>query len=74
VFGASDRFTVAYRTRKTPMLRDVVDGYRSWRRRARSESELGRLDARLRADIGLPIISSTSLIGAGWYAESHGRR
>ena len=56
------------------MLRDVVDGYRSWRRRARSESELGRLDARLRADIGLPLLSDTSLVGAGWYAESHGRR
>lgn len=56
------------------MLRDVVDGYRSWRRRARSHSELGRLDARLRADIGLPLHSDMSLIGAGWYAESHGRR
>lgn len=56
------------------MLREVVDGYRSWRRRGRSHAELGRLDARLRADIGLPVDSAVSLIGSGWYAQNQVRR
>ena len=56
------------------MLRDVLTGYRSWRRRARTQSELNHLDARLRADIGLPSSGDLSLIGSGWYAESHTRR
>ena len=56
------------------MLREVVDGYRSWRRRGRSHAELSRLDARLRADIGLPVDSDVSLIGSGWYAQSQARR
>ena len=56
------------------MLRDVVNGYRSWRRRARSQSEVSRLDARLRADIGLPVSGDMSLVGSGWFAESRARR
>ena len=56
------------------MLREVVDGYRSWRRRGRSHAELSRLDARLRADIGLPAHSDISLVGTGWYSQSQARR
>jgi len=56
------------------MLREVVDGYRSWRRRGRSQIELSRLDARLRADIGLPAQSDPSLIGSGWYSQTQVRR
>jgi hypothetical protein len=56
------------------MLREVVNGYRSWRRRGRSHAELSRLDARLRADIGLPAHSDVSLAGTGWYAHNQVRR
>jgi len=56
------------------MLRDVMSGYRSWRRRARSRAELNRLDARLRADIGLPEMGDLSYPDAGWMAEAHCRR
>jgi uncharacterized protein YjiS (DUF1127 family) len=56
------------------MLREVVNGYRSWRRRGRSHTELSRLDARLRADIGLPAHSDISLIGSGWYSQTQVRR
>jgi Domain of unknown function (DUF1127) len=51
------------------MLRDVMNSYRSWRRRNRTQRELARLDPRLRADIGLPTHADPSLIGTGWLAK-----
>ncbi len=50
------------------MLRDVMNGYRSWRRQARTRGELARLDPRLRADIGLPEQIDPTLVGTGWLA------
>ena len=50
------------------MLRDVMNGYRSWRRQTRTRRELARLDPRLRADIGLPEHGDMSLVGTGWLA------
>jgi len=51
------------------MLRDVMNGYRSWRRRTRTAREIARLDPRLRADIGLPSQVDPVLDGTGWLAR-----
>lgn len=55
------------------MLRDVMNGYRSWRRQSRTRQELARLDPRLRADIGLPDQGDLTLVGTSWFAKPRNR-
>jgi hypothetical protein len=55
------------------MLRDVVNGYRSWQRQNRTARELAQLDPRLRADIGLPAHVDPTLVGTGWLAWPRSR-
>jgi hypothetical protein len=49
------------------MLRDMMNDYRTWRRKNATRREVSNLDARLRADIGLPETSSLTLDGGPIY-------
>ncbi len=51
------------------MLRDMMNDYRTWRRKSATQREVSRLDARLRADIGLPEMGDLTLDGGPVYNE-----
>lgn len=51
------------------MLRDMLNDYRTWRRKTATHREVSRLDARLRADIGLPELGHQTLDGGPVFNE-----
>jgi hypothetical protein len=51
------------------MLRDMMNDYRTWRRKNATRREVSRLDARLRADIGLPEVGDLTLDGGPVFNE-----
>ncbi len=51
------------------MLRDMMNDYRTWRRKNETRRAVSRLDARLRADIGLPESGDLTLDGGPIYNE-----
>jgi|OM-RGC.v1.033238256 uncharacterized protein YjiS (DUF1127 family) len=67
--GASDSSLTASAFMENPMLRDMMNDYRTWRRKSATQREVSRLDARLRADIGLPEMGDLTLDGGPVYNE-----